>query len=193
MWILKIGIWAIAIVLFFVGIFGGVLDVASLIGLSIPQWAAIAIAAGLIALEREIKVLTLNWKLNSRRDLQRRIDKLAAFRKQVITTVYVGTPSANDFRAWVKKYEKWEISLVNYLKKEFPYAVFEMFQDLGVIPAANFTHLSTDPVIQSHHHHYLNMIAKQLDALERLIHEHTGITIEREPGFRELFGSGPTG
>lgn len=86
MWLLKIILWGCAILLFFVGVFGGVLDVASLTGINISQWAAVAIAAGFLVIEREVKVLTLGGKLNARRDPQRRIDKLAEFRSDVIST-----------------------------------------------------------------------------------------------------------
>ncbi|MCK4741371.1 MAG: hypothetical protein KAS80_03720 [Anaerolineales bacterium] len=192
MWLLKIVLWGSAIFLFFVGIFGGVLDVAALIGIDIPQWTAVSIAALLLLFEREIKVLTLSWKLNARRDLQRRIDRLAEFRSEVINKLYAHTPKTEDFTTWVKDFETWEKSLVSYLKEEFPYAVFEMHKDVGIKPLMDFEHVSNDPTIKEKHLHYLRMIAKHLSVLETLIKENTAITKEREPQLRDLLSSGPS-
>lgn len=193
MWAIKIILWIGAICLFFIGIFGGVLDIFSLIGIQIHQGWLVSIALFLLLIEREVKVLTLDWQLNSKRDLQKRIDKLAEFRKSAINDLYAKTPDANDFDNWVNNFKEWEESLVNYLKEEFPFAVSEMFEDLGVIPVKNYIHLTTDKDIQGQHLHYLGMISKILSILESVIQENTSVTIIRQPKFIELFSFGPEG
>jgi hypothetical protein len=193
MWVFKVLLWLGAILLLFIGIFGGVLDIASLVGFEIPQWASVAIAASLVALEREIKVLTLDWMLDSRRNLQKRIDKLAEFRSEVINSYYAKTPSQQEFSNWVDGFIDWEQELVTYLEKEFPYAVFEMHKDVGIKPLMDFEHVSNDPALTEQHLHYLRMIAKHLSILESLIAKYTGITKDREPSLKQLFSTGPSG
>jgi len=189
MLILKLLLRIIAILLLIVGIFGGVLDVAEIANMPISRGFAIAVALALVAIDRELKVLALDWQLKSRRDLQQRIDRLAEFREEAVTKLYAGTPQASNFEAWKNHFHKWEDSLVAYLKDAFPYAVYEMFQDQGMIPSENFQQQSSDPAIRDQHLNYLRRIAKHLTVLERLIQENTSLTKEREPSFRELFGA----
>ena len=118
--------------------------------------------------------------------MQERIDTLARFRQKAITTLYAMTPTAAEFPTWLDRYRKWDKSLVKYLKKNFPFAVFEMFEDLGIIPGEMFTHTSTDPAISSQHQHYLRMMAKQIRILERLIENNTNLLPEAKPGLGEL-------
>jgi hypothetical protein len=193
MWILKTILWIGAIILLFLGVFGGVLDIFSLMGINISQAWIISIALILLALEREVKVLSLQWRLNSKRDLQRRIDKLAEYRKFAVTRLYANTPNVDEFDEWVERYHAWETDLVSYLKKEFPYAISELFEDLGSIPMKRYAHLSPNKEIQNKHGHYLGMISKYLTILEEVIKENTSITKDREPKLSELFSSGPFG
>jgi len=113
MWILKILLWIVALLLGFLGIFGGVLDISSFTGINIHQGWMLSIALFFFIIERQIKVMSQNWQLNSKRDLQRRIDKLAEYRQSVITKLYAITPTANDFPDWVDSFKKWEEELVD--------------------------------------------------------------------------------
>lgn len=176
----------LAVILLFVAIFGSILDVGGLLNLPMSGNIAIIVALVLLALERHIASVKLTWQLESRQDLQQRIDKLAEFRKQAITTLYAGTPGAAEFDAWKASFHRWEDALVEYLKHDFPYAVFEMFEDQGLIPPTEFQHLSPDLSIRTAHLDYLRRIAKHLTVLERVIQQNTGVTKPREPSLTDL-------
>ena len=101
-----------ALIFVLIGLFGGLLDLASLMNIPVSRWAAITIALGLLVLDRELKVITLSWKLDKTRDLQKRIDKLAEFRQQAIVELYSNTPTQDNFPNWVNNFVEWEQSLV---------------------------------------------------------------------------------
>jgi hypothetical protein len=174
------------ILLLLLAIFGGVLDAATLLNLPIPRWVALASALGLLALDRELRVLTLAWQLRARRDLQARIDILARFRDEVINLLYAGTPDRNQFDTWKDNFHAWEASLTGYLEANFSYAIFEMFKDQGLIPEDRFEHLSKDRRIRKKHLSYLRRIAKHLQILERLIEQNSALSIEREPTLGQI-------
>jgi hypothetical protein len=130
--------------------------------------------------------LALSWQLDQSRDLQRRIDGLAGFRNGVINGLYAGTPTRRSFKEWKDGFHAWEDALVAYLEANFPYAVFEMFKDQGMIPSIDFEHLSRDRRIRKSHRSHLRRIAKHLAILEALIQQHTSVTSAREPSLGEI-------
>ena|SRR3990172_9679786 len=170
----------------FLGIFGGVLDLAQLLSINLSGTTLLIVS--LIALEIYLLLVNseLRWQLSRRRDMQERIDKLALFRQEAITTLYAPTPSAAEFPAWLARYKSWEKALVEFLEKTFPFAVFEMFHDLGMILPEQFSHVSKDPAIEAKHLHHLRMLAKHLKIMERLIEENTSLLPEAKPSLGEL-------
>ena len=128
----------------------------------------------------------LRWQLSRRRDLQERIDKLALFRQEGITKLYATTPSPDEFPSWVTGYNVWEDSLSAFLKQSFPFAVFEMFNDLGMVPTGQFSHASKDPAIADQHVYHLRMLARHFTIMERLIEKNTSLLPEAKPGLGEL-------
>lgn len=136
--------------------------------------------------QRSLVIWELEWKLDSRRGLQRHVDQLASFRKKVINDVYAKTPTQATFATWKADYEKWQRTLEDYLKASFPFAVFELFADLGIIQSYDFSQASPDTAIRDAHIHCLRMLAKQLGIIEGLIQEHTAVVKDSEPGFTEL-------
>ena len=118
--------------------------------------------------------------------MQDRIDKLARFRQKAITTLYATTPSLTEFPGWLASYQLWEKSLVEFLEKFFPFAVFEMFNDLGMIPAEQFSQASNESAIAAQHLHHLRMLAKHIRIMERLIEENTSLLPEAKPSLGEL-------
>jgi hypothetical protein len=176
------------LLLAFLGIAGGILDIADMLHLPISALVVIALAFLLLALDRELRVWTLAWQLDARSDLQQRIDILARFRDEVINLLYAGTPTRAEFEIWKSNFHAWEDSLVQYLEVDFPFAVYEMFKDQGLIPEETFLHLSKDRSIRKKHLSCLRRIAKHLQVLETLIQHNTSITKQREPSFAEALG-----
>jgi hypothetical protein len=174
------------LVLILLAVFGGLLDFADLVALPVERWVAVVVAFGLVALDRELKVLELRWRLDHSRDLQERLDELARFRSEGIVDIYSKTPTSANFANWEKSFQDWEKRLMNYLKGNFPFAVYELLEDLGEIPGKQFVHLSQDPTIQGLHLHYLRMLAKILEILEEIIQENTSLTKDREPTLAEV-------
>jgi|GEM_PF-6989938 len=189
MWGVRLIFRGGALLLILLGLFGGLLDLAFLVDLAFERWVAVLVALVLLVLDRELKVLELKWRLDQSRDLQDRIDKLAEFRSGAMVDLFSKTPAVADFPKWEDAFKRWEKDLMSYLKDQFPYAVYELLEDLGQIPAKNFSHLSQDPKIQGLHLHYLRMIAKILDILEEIIQENTSLTKEREPSLVEVLRS----
>jgi hypothetical protein len=159
------------------------------INLSIYMWIIISLA--IFAIYLILVISELKWQLSRKRDLQERIDNLAKYRQEAITELYAVTPTADIFPAWVEHFNRWENSLVQYLKGNFPYAVFEMFQDLGMIPNDGFSHTSQDPKISASHLHHLRMLARHIKILERLIQENTNLLPEEKPSLGKVLKSFP--
>ena len=172
--------------LLFLGVFGGVLDLAQLFSINLSGSTLLIIS--LIALGVYLLLVNseLRWQLSRRRDMQERIDQLARFRQAAVTTLYATTPSVDEFPTWLARYQSWEKSLIEFLEKAFPFAVFEMFNDLGMIPAEQFSQASKEPAIAAQHVHHLRMLAKHLKIMERLIEENTSLLPEAKPGLGEL-------
>ena len=157
----------------------------------VPDWlVAIILAVAVIfvlfsdkiANERHrLEVARLRFLLDERRDLRRRIKELAKFRSKAVTEIYSVTPTAEEFKKYQKKYENWQSEVEDYLEQEFPYAVVEMFTDLGMIKTLKFTHASADSEITEKHTKILQMLAKQLTILEKWIEEKSSLTLETEP------------
>jgi hypothetical protein len=172
--------------LFLLGVIGGILDLAQL--LSINLSASLLLIISFIVLTVYLLLINseLRWQLSRKRDLQERIDRLARYRQEAITTLYAMTPTAAEFQAWLERYKTWENSLVQYLENEFPFAVFEMFQDLGMVPGDQFTHVSKDPAISAQHLHHLQMLVTHIRIMERLIEENTNLLPEAKPSLGNL-------
>jgi hypothetical protein len=168
------------------GVVDSVLNVTQIlsINLSTPLLFIISLAA--LSIYLLLANSELRWQLSRKRQMQERIDKLARFRQEAITKLYALTPTVAEFQAWLDRYKTWEESLVQYLKDNFPFAVFEMFQDLGMIPGEQFTHASKDPSIASQHLHHLQMLAKHIRIMERLIEGNTNLLPEAKPSLGEL-------
>jgi hypothetical protein len=175
-----------AIFLVLLGIIGGIFDFADLFNLNLQNSVPIVVALILLVLDRQLKLMSLSWKLDSNRGMQTRIDRLAKFRNEVINSLYAGTPKRKKFKSWENNFHTWEKKLIKYLKANFPYAVFEMFEDQGMIPSIDFEHLSQDKRIRKKHRSYLRRIAKHLKILEMLIQQNTSLTKEREPTLVEV-------
>ena len=176
----------LAIFLVLLAIFGGVFDLAEMLSVSVPRSIALGIALLLLVADRQLKVMGLSLQVDSKRGLQVRIDRLAEFRNEVINSLYAGTPTRKEFKKWEERFHSWEDELVDYLQANFPYAVFEMFKDQGMIPSVDFEHLAKDKRIRRKHRSYLRRIAKHLDILEMLIQQNTSLTRVREPSLREV-------
>ena len=101
----------------FLGIFGGVLDLAQLLSINLSGTTLLIIS--LIALGIYLLLVNseLRWRLSRRRDMQVRIDELARFRQEAITTLYATTPSAVEFPAWLARYKSWEKALLSFSRK----------------------------------------------------------------------------
>jgi hypothetical protein len=183
----RVILWAIIGLLVTLALFGGVLDAAALLGVPISRDLAAFAAVVFLAIDRELNVLRLSWQLQHRRDIQSRIDHLAGFRDGMINDLYARRPSRKTFKDWKVQFHSWEDALVDYLKARFPYAVFEMFRDQGVIPSYEFEHVTKDSSIRKSHRSHLRRIAKHLGILETLIQQNTSLTVQREPGLGEIW------
>jgi hypothetical protein len=168
------------------GVIGGVLNVTQILSINLSTPSLLIISLIALAIYLLLINSELRWQLSRKRQLQERIDKLALFRQDAITKLYAFIPIVAEFQSWLDRYKNWEESLVVYLKDNFPFAVFEMFEDLGMIPGEQFTHASKDPAIAAQHLHHLQMLAKFIRILERLIEENTNLLPEAKPSLSEL-------
>ena len=72
------------------------------------------------------------------------------------------------------------------MNNNFPFAVVEMFTDLGTINPINFLHASVDQRIKAKHIRILRMLVKELAIIESLIMENTAYALESQPTLLEL-------
>jgi len=191
MWITKLNVTIIIIVLFIFTIAVTFTDLLEIIGMNVVEnrtlWLIFSIVLiFLFGLQRQMIIWELQWRLDEKRDLQQRIDRIAKFRSEAINNLYARTPKKEEFSQWKKSYFSWQKSVEKYFKDNFPYAMVEIFEDLGIVPARNFFHVSKDPEIAWEHLHFLQMLAKQLMTIESIIDKHTTVTFEREPSFIEV-------
>ena len=168
------------------GVIGGVLNITQLLSINIPPIKLATISLCALVIYLLLKNSELRWQLSRRREMQEKIDRLARFRKLAINTLFAMTPTYDEFPTWLKRYERWEKSLIQYLKNNFPFAVFEMFEDLGLVPGNQFVHASKDPAISAQHIHHLQMLAKHLMILERIIEGNTNLLKEAKPSLGEV-------
>lgn len=143
-------------------------------------------SASLYTFQRFSVIQDLRRKLDDKRDLQRRIDQLARLRSRAINRIYAKTPKPDNFKAWVQEHQSWKKEVNAFLEENFPFAVVEMFADLGAIIPYDFQHASEDPNIRQRHIKILQMLVKELTIIERLIRENTFLTLEAQPSFLEL-------
>jgi hypothetical protein len=169
-------------------------DIPSVLGLSPAEVNTIIVisvfvlflSAGIYTFQRYSVIQDLRIRLDERRDLQKKVDKLAKLRSRAVNRIYAGTPDPDRFDSWKAEYKAWHDEVKDFLEENFPFAVVEMFADLGAIIPYDFTHASNDPIIGSKHKKSLQMLAKELTIIERLIRENTTLTLEAQPSFMEL-------
>jgi len=165
---------------------GQVLNIAQLFSINLSTSALLNVSLTALTVYLLLVNFELKWQLSRKRAMQERIDRLARFRQRAITELYAQTPTVDEFPGWLARFTAWEESLVQYLMNNFPFAVFEMFQDLGIILQTQFIQASRDPAISAQHVHHLRILAKHISILERLIQENTGLLREEKPGLGEL-------
>ena len=119
-------------------------------------------SASLYTFQRFSVIQDLRVRLDERRDLQKKVDKLAKLRNRAVNRIYAGTPAPDKFDAWKAEYKAWRDEVKEFLEENFPFAVVEMFADLGAIIPYDFTHASDDPNIGPKHKKSLQMLAKEL-------------------------------
>lgn len=202
MWITKPISAIVSAVVFLITLFLTAVGTAVLLGIDIPTISSlsskeIAIvitittffmfsSACFYAFQRSLVIQDLKRRLDKKRDLQKRVDKLAQFRSRAINRIFAVTPKIENFELWRSEYTSWQRETTAFLQKNFPFAVVEMFSDLGSITPYNFQHASNDPEIHTQHVKILQMLSKELLILEKLISENTALTIEDEPSLLEL-------
>lgn len=118
--------------------------------------------------------------------MQVKIDHLASLRSQAINELYTGTPSVKEFPEYKLRYFDWQAEVEEYFGENFPYAIVEMFTDLGMVKTLMFDHASTKRSIAKRHTKILQMLAKQLTIMEKLIEEKSSLTLETEPTYDDL-------
>jgi hypothetical protein len=111
---------------------------------------------------------------------------LAQLRSRAVNEIYAKTPDPDNFETWENEYVSWQKEVRNILKDNFPFAVVEMFTDLGTINPINFLHASSDQRIKAKHIRILRMLVKELAIIEGLIKENTALTMESQPTLLEL-------
>ena len=124
--------------------------------------------------------------LDEKRTLQARIDHLAVLRSRAVNELYAGTPTVKEFPTYKQKYLDWQAEVEEYLKQNFPYAIVEMFTDLGIVKTLKFEHASKKKSIAKKHTKVLQMLAKQLTIMEKWIEEKSSLTLEIEPTYDDL-------
>ena len=156
-------------------------------------WVILAVAIMLflvsdkVASDRhKLEIARMQLLLDEKRDLQNRIDHLATLRRRAINELYAGTPSVKEFPAYKKRYLAWQAEVEEYLAENFPYAIVEMFTDLGIIRTLKFDHASTEKSISKRHTKILRMLAKQLTIIEKWIEEKSSLTLEIDPTYDDL-------
>ncbi|MCD4751566.1 MAG: hypothetical protein K8R40_00660 [Anaerolineaceae bacterium] len=202
MWITKPIIAFISGAIFVISVLLTAIGTAVLLAIDIPQIAIFSdgeiikiiivttvillFSACVFTFQRFAQVQDLKIKLDNRRGLQKKIDYLAQLRSQAINQIYAKTPDPDKFEAWEKEYTSWQKEVQKYLEENFPFAVVEMFTDLGTITPMTFLQASSDQRIQSKHIKILQMLVKELTIIERLILENTVLTIESPINLLEL-------
>lgn len=165
---------------------GEVLNVTQLFSINLPMPILFTISLVILICYLLLLIYELKWQLSRKREIQEKIDRLARFRQEAISSLYALTPTADEFPSWVDRFNIWEETLIKYMKMNFPYAVFEMFEDLGIVPGDQFIHTSKDPAISAQHLHHLRMLAKHIKILERLIEGNTTLLVDAKPSLGEL-------
>ena len=202
MWITKPLVAFLTGALFVVSVLITAMGTAVLLALDIPSLPALSqgealpvigiatiflLASACIYTLRQFSLTrTLRLKLDERRDLQHRLDTLARLRSTAINEIYSRTPKRREFKAWLERYHACEKEVEAYLALNFPFAVVEMFADLGAIIPYDFKHAAKDRAIRKKHIKALQMLAKQLTIIERLIRENSTLTLEVQPSFLEM-------
>lgn len=202
MWVTKPIVAFVAGGVFVASVFLTATGTAILLGVDIPALSGLTqgklitvigvttgltlLSASLYTFQRYAVIQDLRIKLDKRRDLQRKIDHLASLRSRAVNRKYSGTPKSEEFETWMQEYRAWQKEVKEFLEEEFPFAVVEMFADLGAIIPYDFEHASKDPQIRPRHLKTLQMLAKELTIIERLIRENTNLTIEAQPSFLEV-------
>ena len=191
MWVTKVIVTIVLIVVFALTTILAFTGAIELFGLSLEGnrtlWFIISIIVFIaFGLQRQFIIGELRWRLDEKRKLQQRLDRLAEYRSEAINKLYAKTPKKDEFTDWEKAYDSWSKNIENYFGDNFPYAIVEMFSDLGTVPSVNFSHVSKDPEIKDEHQHKLEMLVKELTIIETIIEKHSTVTFEEEPNFYEI-------
>jgi len=162
----------------------------------VPDWTVWVILAAAIALflisdriasdRHKLEIARMQLLLDEKRNLQRRIDHLATLRSRAVNELYAGTPSVKEFPEYKQRYLDWQAEVEGYLEENFPYAIVELFTDLGIIKSLKFDHASTKRSIANRHTKILQMLAKQLTIMEKWIEEKSSLTLEIDPTYDDL-------
>lgn len=106
----------------------------------------------------KLEIARMQFLLDEKRDLQNRIDHLATLRSRAVNEIYAGVPSVKEFPAYKQRYLDWQTEVEEFFLANFPYAIVEMFTDLGVIKTLKFDHASTSRSIAKRHTKILQML-----------------------------------
>lgn len=139
----------------------------------------------LFYLDRRSVIADLQIRLKRQRDLQKSIDELSKLRSEGITTLYAVTPTTKNFSIWLEKFHNWETRVIELMKLRFTSAIVDLFSELGAIPSINFSQVSEDPLISRQHAKQLQILAKELSVLEKVIQTGTQLVNEPTPTFWE--------
>ena len=94
------------------------------------------------------------------------LDRLAEIRNEGIDNVYTVRPKTDaEFDDWKRKYKKWEDTILNHIKTNFPRADYLTAQHLGVVLNANFPTLKYN----DEHERLLMFFAKRLQTVEAIL------------------------
>lgn len=202
MWITKPIIAFVSGAIFVISVLLTAIGTAVLLAVDIPEIAILSdgeiitiivvttvillFSASLFTFQRFAVIQDLKIKLDNRRNLQKKIDHLAQLRSKAVNQIYAKTPKPDKFETWENEYTSWQNEVQTYLKENFPFAIVEMFTDLGMIAPMNFLHASNDQRIKSKHIKILQMLVKELTIIESLIRENTVLSIESPLNLLEL-------
>lgn len=202
MWITKPIIAIVSGAIFVISVLLTAIGTAVLLTVDIPEIAVLSdveiitiikiatvfllFSASLFTFQQFAVIQDLKIKLDNRRNLQKKIDHLAQLRSKAVNQIYAKTPKSDNFETWENEYTSWQNEVQMYLKKNFPFAIVEMFTDLGMIAPMNFLHASNDQRIKSKHIKILQMLVKELTIIESLIRENTVLSVESPLNLLEL-------
>lgn len=162
---------------------------------SFVLWTSFALVVSwlIFFFERKAMIGQLQARLDRRQGLQAAINGLSDLRSRGVNELFAGTPTATEFPDWERRFKSWEQSVVDYMKPRFTSAIVGLFSELGAIPDINFRQASTDQAIAATHLKYLQMLAKMLAIMERVIQQSSQLIHEPSPTAWEILFQGQQG